>query len=169
MLPNPKEIPFEDLSQRVIAQFKGDIHSIHGLAHWRRVEQNGALLCSRTGADFIVVRLFALFHDACRADEGEDDGHGARGAVLAGSWRGKFFHLDDARFNLLEAACRNHTDGGVSPDITIGTCWDADRLDLGRVGLIPREEYMSTPFGKEIARAGSIYPFMFGTSTRRAE
>jgi uncharacterized protein len=27
--------------------------------------------------------------------------------------------------------------GGTTADITIQTCWDADRLDLGRVGVFP--------------------------------
>ena len=53
-----------------------------------------------------------------------------------------------------------HTDAEHSDDVTIGTCWDADRLDLGRVGIIPDEAFMSTDFGKEIARKGSIYSFL---------
>jgi uncharacterized protein len=34
------------------------------------------------------------------------------------------------------------------PDVTIRTCWDADRLDLGRVGITPHPEYLRT----EVAR-----------------
>jgi hypothetical protein len=29
-------------------------------------------------------------------------------------------------------------------DITAQTCWDADRLDLGRVGTTPKAEYLCT-------------------------
>ena len=40
--------------------------------------------------------------------------------------------------------------------ITIGTCWDADRLDLGRVGVIPSVDFMSTQDGKEAACVGVV-------------
>ena len=33
--------------------------------------------------------------------------------------------------------------GDVSTDATIQTCWDADRLDLGRVGIFPSAKYLS--------------------------
>jgi uncharacterized protein len=33
----------------------------------------------------------------------------------------------------------------------IGACWDADRLDLTRVGIIPDPDMMSTEPGKELA------------------
>ena len=36
----------------------------------------------------------------------------------------------------------------TTDDPTIGTCWDADRLDIGRVGIIPHERFMSTAAGK---------------------
>ena len=35
-------------------------------------------------------------------------------------------------------------DGRVSDDPTIGTCWDADRLDLRRVAIVPKTGLMST-------------------------
>ncbi len=154
------EIDFQLLWDTVTAQYAGSLYSIHGSAHWRRVEQNGLLLAQRTDADVTIVKLFALFHDSMRINKGTDDGHGERGAIYAAELRGKLFTLDDARFALLRDACIGHTDEGHSDNPTIGTCWDADRLDLGRVGIIPDEAYMSTAFGKEIARAGSIFPFL---------
>jgi len=33
----------------------------------------------------------------------------------------------------------------------IGTCWNADRLDIGRVGMPPSAQYMSTVAGKDMA------------------
>ena len=38
---------------------------------------------------------------------------------------------------MLEEACRLHTNGQREADVTIQTCWDADRLDLLRVGTHP--------------------------------
>jgi hypothetical protein len=46
--------------------------------------------------------------------------------------------------------------GQLSDDPTIGTCWDADRLDLVRVGTQSEPSYMSTEFGSEIARSRKI-------------
>jgi uncharacterized protein len=38
---------------------------------------------------------------------------------------------------------KHHSGGEVSTNKTIQTCWDADRLDLGRVGIIPAPKYLS--------------------------
>ena len=48
------------------------------------------------------------------------------------------------RFERLAAALVDHANGLVSADPTIGTCWDADRLHLPRVGIRPRRELVST-------------------------
>ena len=65
-------------------------YSIHGPDHWRRVERNAVILAARTGARIEVVRLFALFHDSKRINEGWDPGHGRRGAMFAAQLRGEF-------------------------------------------------------------------------------
>jgi len=135
-------------------------YSVHGPDHWRRVERNALILATRTGAVVDVVRLFALFHDSRRINEHDDPGHGSRGARLAESLRGKLYHLPDDHFALLLEACEGHTDIHHHADPTIGTCWDADRLDLGRVGMDPDPAYMSTDFGREIAAHGSIDPWL---------
>lgn len=149
------------LWERVGAQFHGGPHSIHGPAHWRRVLRNGLLLATRTGADPAVVRMFAVFHDSRRVNDMTDPDHGARGALYAAEARGNgWFTLSDEQFGQLREACVGHTDGLHHADPTIGTCWDADRLDLGRCGMIPHAKFMSTAFAREIARAGSVEPFL---------
>jgi uncharacterized protein len=153
-------IDFEQLWQTVENQFQMHVHSIHGPTHWKRVERNGLLLASRTGADVIIVRLFAIFHDSRRLDDGWDKGHGARGAEYAEKLRPILPGISDENFEKLHYACTWHADGASSDDVTIGTCWDADRLDLGRVGVIPSAEFMSTAFAREIADYGSIQPFV---------
>jgi len=151
---------FEPLWKLVTAQIHSPSYSVHGPAHWRRVERNGLLLATRTGADVSVVRLFALFHDSRRENDGWDAGHGARGAEYAATLRGALYDLPDDHFELLRYACVWHTDAEHHDDPTIATCWDADRLDLGRVGVIPAPEFMSTDFGRRIASCGSIQPFL---------
>jgi uncharacterized protein len=124
---------------------------LHGLRHWRRVAEIGRALAAETPrADADVVALFAIFHDAMRWTDGADPGHGARGAKLARDLR-DLVPLDDRRFDLLARACETHTSAGVSADPTLGTCFDADRLDLGRVGIRPDPKLLSTKAGRERA------------------
>jgi uncharacterized protein len=155
------QIDFESLWTSVIAEPNHrDRYSVHGPDHWRRVERNACILAARTGAIVPVVRLFALFHDSRRENDGYDSDHGRRGAEFAAKVRGSWFQLPDDQFELLRYACVLHTDGHHHEDPTIGTCWDADRLDLGRVGMIPDPSYMSTAFGAEIATHGVIQPWL---------
>lgn len=126
------------------------VRGYHGVVHWARVLENGLRIASVTGADREVVTLFALFHDARRVNEDHDDGHGLRGAELARTLRGSLVHLDDARFALLHDACRLHTDGLTVADPTLQACWDADRLDLGRVGITPDPRRLCTDAARDL-------------------
>ena len=127
--------------------------NIHGLAHWRQVEFNGLLLAKRTGADITVVRLFALFHDSKREDDGYDGEHGVRGAAFAKKcFEEKLLDITQDQFDKLYHACASHTKEHASGDATIDTCYDADRLDLGRVGFKLDPAKMATATGAKIAR-----------------
>jgi uncharacterized protein len=55
-----------------------------------------------------------------------------------------FFDATDGEMELLCYACEHHSDGMVLGDPTVQTCWDADRLDLGRVGITPNSRYLCT-------------------------
>jgi uncharacterized protein len=113
------------------------IRGDHGVVHWARVMENGLRIAELNGADREIVALFAMFHDSRRVNEHRDSGHGLRGAELASSLRGTLLDLSNDRFDKLFEACRLHTDGLISDDSTLQACWDADRLDLGRVGITP--------------------------------
>jgi uncharacterized protein len=63
-------------------------------------------------------------------------------------------NLSDEYFLYLLEAIRYHTHVINTDNIHIATCWDADRLDLGRVGVIPKEEFMNTDIGRVIAKRG---------------
>jgi uncharacterized protein len=121
----------------------------HGLDHWVRVLANGRKLAQVTWANLAVVELFAAFHDARRLHEDYDPEHGLRAAAFVREMRGHWFDLDDHGMNLLVAACEQHSDGLIDADITVQTCWDADRLDLGRVGIMPDPQYLCTDAAKE--------------------
>jgi len=155
----PRWCDFEKLAEIAVHQTSPKSGSIHGVAHWKQVEWNGIHLSSRTDADILVVRLFAWFHDSRRRNDSFDPGHGRRGAAYAKTLRKQVFDLEDAAFEKLIIACTLHTDEFQNDDPTIGTCWDADRLDLGRVGIRPSALFMSTAFGKELAQAGTFSRF----------
>jgi len=72
-----------------------------------------------------------------------------RGAAFAATLRGTLIHLSDAEFALLHTACADHTKGLLDADITIQTCWDADRLDLGRVGTTPDPARLCTAAARD--------------------
>ena len=120
----------------------------HGVAHWARVLENGLRLAEETGANLAVVKLFAVLHDSRRLNEFTDPEHGPRAAEFAAELRGTVFELDDHEFRLLYRACEGHTHQRNHPDVTIQTCWDSDRLDLGRVGIMPHPSRLCTEFAK---------------------
>jgi uncharacterized protein len=134
----------------VLTGYTLPVRGLRGVVHWARVLENGLRLAEATGANVAVVTLFALFHDCRRVNDGWDRDHGLRGAECAQSLRGTLVHLDDGDFRLLYEACRLHTDGKVDADVTIQTCWDADRLDLGRVGITPRPNRLCTDAARDL-------------------
>ncbi|HEY3418809.1 MAG TPA: HD domain-containing protein [Armatimonadota bacterium] len=152
------QIDWDALWKELIGQFSLGADSIHGPEHWRRVERHAVELAEHNGGDLLVVRLFAVFHDVCRVNDGRDDEHGARGAEQALRLRGRCFELTDDKFAQLHYACCWHTAGQLSDDPTIGACWDADRLDIWRAGYIPHERFMSTDHARSLVRAGCIGP-----------
>jgi len=139
---------YKPLVHAILEGYALPIDGMHGVSHWARVLEIGLRLAEETGANIEVVRLFAVLHDSRRINEGIDDGHGERGAELAAELLGKHFSLCDHDFDLLATACSLHTDGLTDADITIQTCWDADRLDLGRVGVMPMRQKLCTAAAK---------------------
>ncbi|MFN8185462.1 MAG: hypothetical protein U0R69_00135 [Gaiellales bacterium] len=118
---------------------------LHGDRHWRAVALAALELAPYVpGADTSLALLFALFHDSRRENDDEDPGHGVRGAALAACLHGRAFELTVPGLATLIEACARHTDGEVSDDPSIGLCWDADRLNLWRVGKEPDPRRLST-------------------------
>jgi uncharacterized protein len=134
-------------------RFVLDPEGIHGPSHWQRVRENGLRVAKYSKADRLIVELFAFLHDCCREDDSHDPEHGERAAAFAESLRGTLIHLDDPDFTQLYLAIRNHSFGFTRGTATVLTCWDADRLDLGRVGSRPDPRYLCTEFAK---REGTI-------------
>jgi uncharacterized protein len=106
------------------------------------------MIAAATGANAAVVELFAFFHDSCHVNEYTDQDHGKRGAELALKLQGRMFGASYDEMRLLVKAYTGHSDGHTDADITVQTCWDADRLDLGRVGIRPHPKYLCTAVAK---------------------
>ncbi len=135
----------EFLLDTLIKNYRLDLESIHGLSHWVRVLRNGLYIAAQENADAAVVKLFAVFHDCRRKTENYDEAHGAESAAAAREMlESGLYHLETDQLSKLYYACKYHTDGKVTSDPTVGACWDADRLDLPRVGIRPVIRRIST-------------------------
>ena len=135
--------------QAVVARARLAASPLHGETHWRRVAANALDLADADArCDREVVLLFAIVHDAARENDDWDRGHGARAADLARELNERWLGLSAERLDLLATACAGHSEGRTSADPTIAACWDADRLDLIRIGVEPRVRLMSTAAGR---------------------
>ncbi len=146
------------LLSRVIQDSTADLRSVHGLRHWARVERNGLFLAPSVGANQRVVSLFAYLHDCRRLNDGFDPGHGPRAARYADSIREDLSDLTDAEFETLIEACEGHTHHTRTQDPTIAVCWDADRLDLPRVGIRPRPRFFNTAMAVSMVTERDLSP-----------
>jgi len=119
---------------------------IHGLPHWSRVWFHGKALAASLDVDPAVLAWFAFLHDSQRHNDDWDPQHGSRAADFAVRLRreGVVDELDAAAFERLCEAMRLHSDGHTTGDNTVLACWDADRLDLGRVGIRPHPSRLCT-------------------------
>ena len=130
-----------------------ELGETHGLSHWQRVERNGIILSTKNGAirqdvNIKVVRFFAYLHDKCRLNDLADLEHGVRSADMLPTIRDTILKdFTDEEVALLEKACRYHTTEHRTGIPTVDVCFDADRLDLGRVGIVPNPKLMATEQG----------------------
>jgi len=150
-----KQFGNDALVAEVINNYKLDLDGIHGVDHWSRV-LNNAIFYGGHIKDKQVLKLFALLHDSCRRNDDKDISHGARAAKYASDLRGKFFDLSDDDFMALHYAISCHNDGKTTKNPIVGLCWDADRLDLGRVYIKPHPKYISTDHIKDLLLTGEI-------------
>jgi hypothetical protein len=153
----------------------------HGVDHWERVHSNARRLAESEGLGgsvytFEAVELFAMFHDCQRYSEYDDAEHGMRAASLLMDFM-KWNFLRSYSVNAIYAAARacalhtdlNPRDGAFSDlkhytmttdniyDHILMICLDADRLDLGRVGINTHERFLFTESAKMIVRNDELW------------
>jgi uncharacterized protein len=129
--------------------FRLSWNGIHGAPHWARVRDNGLRLADATGANVAVVEYFAFLHDVCREDDGRDPEHGLRAARLTKAIGKRYITLEDLELESLLEALEGHTGGTDPSNVTVATCWDADRLDLGRIDIVPDPRLLMTEAGRD--------------------
>lgn len=143
----------ELISKRARADiFRGEIKGIHDSNHWFIVSRLGMAIALAEEGDPEVALLFGLYHDCRRFNDGRDPEHGLRAAELVSKhFTEKDLNISMSQFTRLYEACKYHSDGLVSKDVTISSCWDADRLDLVRVGWETDPKLLGTETAKHMA------------------
>jgi len=133
---------------KIKSSFALDINGVHGLGHWARVLDNGMKIAETNGANVKVIQAFALLHDCCRENEYGDSKHGFRAAQLIC----KYFKnsLNNFESYLLYEACSLHTQDRTHLNLTVRTCFDADRLSLPRVGIAVDPKQLCTDESKKL-------------------
>lgn len=123
---------------------------LHGIEHVRKAAENARILAGAECPDFYDdAVLGAYLHDIGRTEDGAGNLHAISGAKIAEKMLKKHWsHLDCER---IVYAIRYHADGLVSDDPLVGAIWDADRLELGRVGIPMSAVKFSTKTAKEMA------------------
>jgi uncharacterized protein len=146
VIPEPRDL-------LVASSYRNHRHPVHGWSHALEVAAAGIRLLEggASEADPAVLLAFAILHDSQRFLDGHDPDHGRRAADVAGRLAGDCHWLSQNQIRVLRSALVAHDRGQVSPDPTVGACWDADRLTLSRVGIKPDPGLMSTWAGKRLA------------------
>ena len=155
--PSSSEVVTQAFIEHCCQAYKMDHDGYHGFYHWMRVLQNGRQLAKAEGANSKVVELFCLLHDTQRRNENYDPEHGMRAAQFAKTLRCKWFDVTDTEMELLTEALVHHSEGYTEGNRTVRVCWDADRLDLGRVGIRPAPDRLCTTTAKRADIISAAY------------
>ena len=150
-------------------QFRLDhANGIHGVPHWSRVWFHGRALAAFVDVNPQVLAWFAFLHDSQRRNDGHDPQHGHRAADFAVRLRheGVIDELAGREFEHLCEAMRLHSDGHTAGEPAIVACWDADRLDLARVGIRPHPGRLCTAHARTPALISDAVRLAVGTRRR---
>lgn len=146
------EIITPQLIEHIRATYRLHWDGLHGYQHWVRVCENGLYLAEKNGANQTVVALFAFTHDMDRHGDGFDPWHGQRAAKrIQNELQAVYFTLQPEALKDLLLAVSQHTNGHTQANLTVQTCWDSDRLDLGRAGIHPSPQKLCTTAAQDPA------------------
>ena len=136
-----------------------------GIRHWLRVSINASFLLRKEFIDdppldaISIGNLFGLFHDcryACQPKTAKNHGH-----LAYEYYQANFLHsfkLDRAAEEILCCAIDVHMDLGpkdmkpsTKRERILGCLLDADRLDIRRIGVMPKASRLFTKAAMEMA------------------
>ena len=122
---------------------------LHGMSHLRRVASTAGRIASLISEDVEAAVVTGFLHDCARTDDGGGTSHAHDSACVAKNILPTCYpHLDVDR---LCAGIAGHADGVVTDDLLIGSVWDADRLDLVRLGIEVDLGLLSTSVARRVA------------------
>lgn len=144
---------WKPLYNAVVEQHKLDLDvSGHGPHHWFRVIDIGLRLCEQMPeVDRDVIIAFGLLHDSARTHDQYCEKHGPDSLLVINKLR-HLIPLDATQMLHVMIACCNHTSASNFDfpihEPTLHVCFDSDRLDLWRVGIVPDNRYLFTDAAK---------------------
>lgn len=123
--------------------------TLHGEQHWRAVADAGVEIALHGGGCPKLALAFGMIHDCQRLNDDWDPLHGTRAARWAKRSRHAKNLLGADSLALLVKACDGHDGGRTTKSAAIGACWDADRINLWRVGIEPDNKFFSVLRGEK--------------------
>ena len=138
-----------------IAEIHMKANVIHGINHVLRALIYAKIMASKIcPQNMNDILLGVILHDIGRRNDGVDQGHPLRGAILAKRLlKDNWPNADKER---ILYAIEHHHKGLVTSDPVVGIIWDADRLDLGRVGLKIDTRRLSTIAATKLVKLARI-------------
>lgn len=127
--------------KKIIEEFYLKDSFIHGAAHWSRVYHYGHILSELNDFDKENIAFFSIFHDSKRFNDDYDPEHGLRGAEFFKKLS-KIIDITNEQKEIIYEACKKHNYQQEADSLEVGLCFDADRLDLWRVGINPNDDYL---------------------------
>lgn len=130
---------------------------IHGYEHARRVGLFAEMLARTYGADPLFAVVAAYCHDCGRLNDGEDPEHGKRSWQRCADSVSRLF--TGAPLDQLRVAIEEHPLGMTSDVPLIAALWDADRVDLMRLGYKLESRFFSDSRAMKLAETLRVVDF----------
>lgn len=121
--------------------------SLHDLYHALRVIENGFIISDFNKSNRTIIVIYSIFHDIYSWKCSDRIKASEESANLIIKYR-DHINATDEEINKAFTACLNVYKSKKSDDLDIGSCYDADMLDLIRKNIYPEQKEMNTKIGK---------------------
>lgn len=131
--------------------------AVHGVSHLMSVAATAARIAHATGEDVMSATVGGFLHDCARQNDGNGEGHARESAQMARSIIVK--HFGELDVNRICSAIADHAAGKTTADGLAAAIWDADRLDLARLGIVVDPAYLSTALARRLLRFRRLHGY----------